>query len=74
MIIFTLNAMDTPRTTDGYDSGSALKWAGSLKGKLHLTHGDLDDNVHLQNSIQLISKLQDDIISFSFMLYPGQRH
>ena len=73
--IYTERYMDTPEDNpDGYDSGSALKWAGSLKGKLHLTHGDLDDNVHLQNSIQLISKLQDDIISFSFMLYPGQRH
>ncbi len=73
--IYTERYMDTPgENPDGYDRGSALKWAGNLKGKLHLTHGDLDDNVHLQNTIQLISRLQDEIKYFSFMLYPGQRH
>ena len=25
-----------------------------------MTHGDMDDNVHLQNSIYLISKLEDE--------------
>ncbi len=25
-----------------------------------MTHGDMDDNVHMQNSIYLISKLQDE--------------
>ncbi len=36
--------------------------------------GEMDDNVHSQNSIQLLSKLQDLNKDFSFMLYPDGRH
>jgi dipeptidyl-peptidase-4 len=34
----------------------------------------MDDNVHMQNSIYLISKLQDEGKTFEFMLYPDERH
>jgi dipeptidyl-peptidase-4 len=34
----------------------------------------MDDNVHLQNSIQLVDKLQELNKHFEFMLYPGGRH
>ena len=34
----------------------------------------MDDNVHMQNSIQLISALQDKGKDFEFMLYPNGRH
>ena len=67
--------MDTPQDNpDGYNDGSALTWAKNYKGKLYMTHGDLDDNVHMQNSIYLISKLEDEGKSFQFMLYPNGRH
>ena len=67
--------MDTPQDNQaGYDNGSVLTYADKLEGKLYLNHGDIDDNVHLQNSLWLISKLQDLGKSFRFMLYPDQRH
>lgn len=73
--IYTERFMDTPQDNpDGYRDGSAMTFAGNYKGKLYITHGDMDDNVHLQNSIQLISKLQDEGKVFQFMLYPGGRH
>jgi dipeptidyl-peptidase-4 len=73
--IYTERYMDTPQDNpDGYDDGSALTWAKNYKGKLYMTHGDLDDNVHMQNSIYLISKLEDEGKSFQFMLYPNGRH
>ena len=37
----------------GYDN-SITKAAGKLHGSLLLAHGTSDDNVHLQNSIQMI--------------------
>jgi dipeptidyl-peptidase-4 len=46
----------------------------NFKGKMLITHGDMDDNVHMQNSIQLISKMQDANKSFEFMIYPNGRH
>ena len=73
--IYTERFMDTPRDNpEGYKDGSALTFAKNYKGKLYITHGDLDDNVHMQNSIYLISRLQDEGKSFEFMLYPGGRH
>lgn len=73
--IYTERFMDTPQDNpDGYREGSAMTFAADYKGKLYLTHGDMDDNVHLQNSIWLISKLEDEGKIFQFMLYPGGRH
>jgi dipeptidyl-peptidase-4 len=34
----------------------------------------MDDNVHVQNSMQLVKKLQEKKKHFEFMLYPGGRH
>ena len=48
--------------------------ADKLKGKLFIVHGEMDDNVHMQNSLQLISKLQDLNKEFQFMIYPNGRH
>ena len=73
--IYTERYMDTPQDNpEGYNNGSALNFVGNFKGKLLLNHGDIDDNVHLQNSIQFISKMQDAGKPFEFMLYPGERH
>jgi dipeptidyl-peptidase 4 len=73
--IYTERFMDTPQDNpEGYKDGSALTFVKNFKGKLLLYHGDMDDNVHMQNSIYLISRLQDEGKSFEFMLYPGGRH
>ena len=73
--IYTERFMDTPEDNpEGYREGSALTFVKNYKGNLYLTHGDMDDNVHMQNSIQLISKLQDEGKRFRFMLYPNVRH
>ena len=67
--------MDTPADNpEGYDFGSVMSHAKNLKGKLYIIHGTIDDNVHMQNSIQLISKLQDLGKDFEMMVYPGGRH
>jgi dipeptidyl-peptidase-4 len=73
--IYTERYMDTPQDNpEGFKDGSAITWAENYKGKLYMTHGDLDDNVHMQNTIYLISRLQDKGKSFQFMLYPNGRH
>jgi dipeptidyl-peptidase 4 len=73
--IYTERYMDTPQDNPkGYKDGSVLAYTKNLKGKLYLTHGDIDDNVHMQNSIWLISKLQDEGKTFQFMMYPDNRH
>lgn len=73
--IYTERFMDTPQDNpEGYKDGSALTFVNKYKGSLYISHGDMDDNVHLQNSIWLISKLEDEGKEFEFMLYPGGRH
>ena len=61
-------------TPDSKKLASTLAFAKNYKGKLYLTHGDMDDNVHIQNSIYLISRLEDEGKVFQFMLYPEGRH
>jgi dipeptidyl-peptidase 4 len=67
--------MDTPENNpDGYEFGSAMTHAEKYKGKLRLTHGTLDDNVHIQNTIQLVDKLTYYDKDFELMIYPNERH
>jgi dipeptidyl-peptidase-4 len=59
---------------EGYKSSSVLTHVSKYKGMLQIVHGIIDDNVHIQNSINLISKLQDAKKEFEFMPYSGGRH
>lgn len=73
--VYTERYMDTPQDNpEGYKESSALTFVKNYKGKLYMTHGDMDDNVHMQNSIYLISRLEDEGKKFEFMIYPGGRH
>lgn len=72
---YTERFMDTPaENPDGYKESSVLTYADQLKGKLRIVHGTMDDNVHMQNSIQLVDKLENLNKHFEFMVYPGARH
>ena len=59
---------------EGYKTNNAMNYVDKYKGVLQIVHGVIDDNVHMQNSLQLISKLQDAKKDFEFMIYPGGRH
>jgi len=73
--VYTERYMDTPaENPQGYEAGSVLTHASKLKGALVMVHGDMDDNVHMQNTVQLIDAFMDLGKDFGFMLYPGQRH
>ena len=73
--VYTERFMDTPEENpEGYDNGSAIVQAENLKGKLLIVHGMMDDNVHMQNTMQFVSKLQDLNKDFDMMVYPGERH
>jgi dipeptidyl-peptidase-4 len=73
--VYTERYMDTPEENpEGYKSGSVLTYANKYKGKMLITHGTMDDNVHMQNSIQLIYELQKQNKDFEVMFYPNSRH
>jgi dipeptidyl-peptidase-4 len=62
------------QNAEGYDRTSVAAAAGKLNGKLLLIHGAVDNNVHVQNSIQFIDALQKAGKQFQFMIYPQSRH
>ncbi len=73
--IYTERYMDTPEDNpEGYEFGSAMTHADKYKGKLLITHGTMDDNVHMQNTLQLVDKFTDLDKDFELMLYPDSRH
>jgi dipeptidyl-peptidase-4 len=73
--IYTERFMSTPqRNPDGYRESSVVARADKLKGRLLLLHGFRDDNVHPENSIQLIHALQQSGRQFDVMFYPTARH
>ncbi|HEX6886400.1 MAG TPA: prolyl oligopeptidase family serine peptidase, partial [Planctomycetota bacterium] len=73
--IYTERYMSTPqKNPEGYAKTSVLEAAANLKGHLVLTHGEMDDNVHLQNAVQLVYALEKAGQDFEFVLYPQSRH
>ncbi|MCF8306750.1 MAG: DPP IV N-terminal domain-containing protein [Ignavibacteriales bacterium] len=73
--VYTERYMDTPaENPEGYKAGSVLTHTEKYKGGLLIRHGTIDDNVHVQNTMWLIDKLQDENKSFELMIYPGSRH
>lgn len=81
---YTERFMETPQTNpDGYEKACALNYVkdypieagkGGVNGVLKITHGTGDDNVHFQNTLQLIDKLQAEGKSFQLMIYPDGMH
>ncbi len=72
---YTERYMNLPeQNAAGYTNGSPLAIADKLKGKFLLIHGTSDDNVHFQNSVNLVKALQRANKQFSTMFYPDKNH
>jgi dipeptidyl-peptidase 4 len=73
--IYTERYMGRPdEESPAYDRASAVKAAADYHGRLLLVHGTLDDNVHPQNTLQLIHALIGNKKQFDLMLYPDKTH
>jgi dipeptidyl-peptidase-4 len=73
--VYTERFMDTPaENPEGYKAGAVMTWGDRYKGGLRLTHGTIDDNVHLQQTTQLVDWLTVHDKRFELMLYPDSRH
>ena len=58
----------------GYEQSDVTRSADKLHGALLLVHGTSDDNVHFQNSVQMINALIDAGKQFRLMIYPNKTH
>ncbi len=73
--IYTERFMRKPQdNASGYDENSPINHVDKLKGKYLLIHGTGDDNVHVQNSMDLISALNKANKQYSMFLYPNKNH
>ena len=84
---YTERYMDTPAANpDGYRISRVLEYVDGYPAKygtsavavepvmLKLTHGTGDDNVHHQNTLQLIDRMHKSGKKFDFMIYPDGMH
>ena len=73
--IYTERYMLTPKENpDGFAKSSCIAAAKNLHGRLLIIHGMIDDNVHMQNSVQLVDALERAGKDFEMMFYPQSRH
>jgi dipeptidyl-peptidase-4 len=73
--IYTERYMQTPQeNASGYDENSPINHVNKLKGKFLLIHGSGDDNVHVQNSMQMMEALIQANKQFDSQIYPDKNH
>jgi dipeptidyl-peptidase 4 len=73
--IYTERYLQTPQQNpEGYDDNSPIKHVDKMKGNLLLIHGTGDDNVHYQNSVDLVNALIKADKQFETMYYPNRNH
>ena len=73
--IYTERYMRTPQENPkGYDDNSPINFTDKIKGKYLLIHGTADDNVHFQNSVEMVKALVKSNIDFESAYYPNKNH
>ena len=73
--IYTERYMQTPQeNASGYDENSPINHVDKLKGNFLLVHGSADDNVHVQNTMEMISALVKSNKQFDLFIYPDKNH
>ncbi len=73
--IYTERYMNTPQANpEGYEAGSAMKYAANAKGRMMLFYGTADDNVHPSNTYQLVRALQAARKGYDLQVGPDAGH
>ncbi|HJZ69024.1 MAG TPA: DPP IV N-terminal domain-containing protein [Blastocatellia bacterium] len=73
--IYTERYMWIPQENkNGYEAGNAMNFADKLRGRLMIYYGTADNNVHSNNSMQLIQALQKAGKSFEVQVGPDRGH
>lgn len=73
--IYTERFMRTPQeNASGYDDNSPIHFVDKLRGPYLLIHGSADDNVHLQNTMEMITALVEADKQFDLFIYPNKNH
>jgi dipeptidyl-peptidase-4 len=68
------NGLPSDKSSTSYVDMNLPLVADKLHGSLLLVHGTSDDNVHFQNSVQMVDAFIQAGKQFRFMVYPGKTH
>ena len=73
--IYTERFMRTPQENqNGYDDNSPINHVAKLKGNYLLIHGAADDNVHYQNTMEMVNAMVAANKQFDLFIYPNKNH
>jgi dipeptidyl-peptidase 4 len=73
--IYTERFMQTDKeNAKGYEDNSPINFADRLKGNYLIVHGMGDDNVHFQNSVEMVNALVKANKTFDAEYYPNKNH
>lgn len=73
--IYTERFLQTPQENpSGYDDNSPITHVDKMQGKYLLIHGTADDNVHFQNSMDLVTALNEAGKQYESFFYPNKNH
>ena len=59
---------------EGYEKSAATAAAGNLQGRMFIAHSAMDENVHMQNTMQLVKALIDNGKDADLRIYPPGAH
>ena len=73
--IYTERYMRTPQENEsGYDDNSPTNHVDKMRGSYLLVHGSADDNVHYQNTMEMVRQLVEADVEFDMFVYPDKNH
>ncbi|MBD3635927.1 MAG: S9 family peptidase [Crocinitomicaceae bacterium] len=73
--IYTERFMRTPKeNNDGYEDNSPINHVEKMKGKYLIVHGSADDNVHVQNTMEMVNALVKHNKDFEMFIYTNKNH
>jgi len=73
--IYTERFMRTPQENkNGYDDNSPINHVDKLQGNYLLIHGAADDNVHYQNTMEMVNAMVAANKQFDLFIYPNKNH
>ncbi len=73
--IYTERYLQKPQdNAKGYDDNSPINFVDKIKGNFLIIHGTADDNVHFQNSAEMVNAMVDKNIAFDSEFYPNKNH
>jgi len=73
--IYTERFMRTPNENgENYDVNSPINFVNEMQGKYLLVHGSADDNVHYQNTMEMVNALVAANKDYELLIYPDRNH